>query len=95
MNSKKKELVQWVFDSHKMKYPATYQKIHDFIDDRFGKDLCLDTIRHIIASIDELKVVTGIPMENERIFCSPEKIDQYFCKLEEALNCNLVFPRSS
>ena len=72
-------------ETYRKKYPATYQTVADYISDQFHKDICLDTIRHMISGIEELKVVTGHPMENERIFCQPEKIDQYFDQLEEIL----------
>ena len=78
-------LVRWIKETYRKKYPATYQTVADYISDQFHKDICLDTIRHMISGIEELKVVTGHPMENERIFCQPEKIDQYFDQLEEIL----------
>ena len=78
-------LIHWIKDSFVQKYPATYQKIQEFIEDRFGKKINIDTVRHMISVIDDLKIVRGIPMENDRVFCDPQKIDNYFQELEEAL----------
>ncbi|KAH0799497.1 uncharacterized protein GO595_007692 [Histomonas meleagridis] len=39
--------------------------------------------------MEELKVVTGTPMESERIISDPEKIDQYFEELEASLECGI------
>ena len=78
-------LIQWIAKTHELRHPATYQVISEFIQDQFGKRLCLDTIRHMVYSMEELKVVTGKPMESDRIFCDSQKIDQYFCDLEACL----------
>ena len=84
-DQEKAQLIAWISDTFNNRYPATYQTIREFIDDRFGKQISLDTIRHIVHQAEELKVVTGVPMENERVFCNPQRIDKYFEELESAL----------
>ena len=74
-----------ITECYQLKYPATYRNVADFIKDTFNKTIKMDTIRHIIASIEDLHVATGIPMENEHVFCDPQKIDEYFDWLEDAL----------
>lgn len=85
----RERLMDYVTSTYNEKYPATYQNIADFIHDQFFKKVTLDTIRHIVQSMDALKVVTGIPMENDRIFCDSKKIDDYFNKLEDALKFDI------
>lgn len=81
----KRILIEHINYLYLNKYPATYQQIYEFCSDKFKKEIKLDTIRHIISNCNEVKVVTGIPMENDRALCDESKIDQYFSELEEAL----------
>lgn len=82
-------LIDWITLTYEQKYPATYQLISDFLNDKFGKDIRLDTIRHLVSTMEELKVVVGKPMENDRVFCQSEKIDKYFDELEAALEFDI------
>lgn len=68
-DDEKGTLINWIYSTYEQNFPATYQMIKDFIKEKFEKDIILDTIRHIVYTTNELKVVKGIPMENDRIFC--------------------------
>ena len=50
--NEKIQLVCWIEETLKLRYPATYQKIGEFIEDKFGKHLSLDTIRHMVYSME-------------------------------------------
>lgn len=78
-------LLKYIVNQYDNKYPVTYYQICEFCSEKFKKEIKLDTIRHLISNCRDLKIVTGVPMENDRALCDEGKIDQYFSELEEAL----------
>ena len=56
------------------KNPVTYDQLLDVIEYKFGITLKLDTLRHIVYSLPNVKVITGEPMDQNRVNAS----DEYF-----------------
>ena len=54
--------VQYVQYQFSEKNPVTYDQLLDIIEYKYGITLKIDTLRHIIYTIDNIKVVTGVPM---------------------------------
>lgn len=41
-----------------------------------------NTIRHIVATMEDFKAIKTTPMDKERIYSRPEEIDHYFDELK-------------
>ena len=55
-------IVQYVQYQFSEKKPVTYDQLLDIVEYKYGITLKIDTLRHIIYTIDNIKVVTGVPM---------------------------------
>ena len=63
------------------KNPVTYDQLLDIIEYKYGITLKIDTLRLTIYTIDNILVVTGVPIEPERIMASQEDIQNYYFEL--------------
>ena len=50
----------------------------------------LNTLRSWVSRSNALKTVTGIPMEDARVYSSEEEIDKFFADLEEAIEIGQI-----
>ena len=67
------------------KEPVSYVDLFYFFDNHFGLQLNMDTIRHIVYKFENFKTITGKPMEDERIMCDTDEIDEYFNHIEQII----------
>ena len=68
------------------KVPCTYEDIVDYFQEEFSVLLNVGSLRNFVARLGCLKTVTGVPMEDTRIFSSPSEIDHYFDRLREVID---------
>ena len=83
------EVIRFAYDAFSRNVPATFEDILHFVKERFGISLMIKTLYKLIGQIPQLKSVTGIPMESERVNCGIHMIDQYYDDLEEVLKLGI------
>jgi hypothetical protein len=74
--------------------PPTFDAIADFVGKDLGTVLAIDTVRHIIYHLPGIKVVTGKPMERERVEVKPEELVEFYGRLRSVMTglpADLVF----
>jgi hypothetical protein len=75
-------------------YPPTFDASADFIDRDLGIILPIDTVRHLVSDTPWPKVVTGKPMERERVEVNPEVLIDFYLRLRSVMTglaIDLVF----
>ena len=78
-------MISFVVGRFESRCPCTYEDVREYLEDEFEVTINLNTLRSWIHRSDVLKTVTGVPMEDERIFSSEEEIDTFFARIEEIL----------
>jgi len=58
--------------------PCTLASLTEFIHDSFGVQVSVDLVRHTVKRSALVKTATAIPMEQERVDCATEDIDEHF-----------------
>jgi hypothetical protein len=76
-------LETFIIDSFYDRNPVTYVDLLDFIDYRFQKSILPNTMRHIVAKMNNIKTVIGRPMEEERVRYDSDEIDLYYNRITE------------
>jgi hypothetical protein len=66
--------------------PVTYEQLADAIEYNFSKIVSTDALRHIIARMDDVKTVVGIPKEKERVDVDPAVVDKWYDDLVEEID---------
>ena len=79
-------MISFVLRSFENRCPCTYEDVREYLEDEFEVTINLNTLRSWVHRSDALKTVTGVPMEDERIFSSEEAIDDFFARIEGILN---------
>ena len=82
-------IIAFIYESFSRNKPREYYDIQDFIYDKLGKSIKIDTIYHIISRCDKVKSVTGVPMEAVRAESTLESIVDYYQRLECALQYDI------
>jgi hypothetical protein len=72
----------FVFSRYENKEATSYNFINEQLALNFDVHVQPNTLRHIVAKFEDIKTVTGKPMEDERIRVSIGKIEEYFVELE-------------
>jgi hypothetical protein len=78
----RQRIVQMVTKAYGWNEPVTIDEILDELETKFNISLSSDTLWHIIQRMPEIKVVTGIPMEKERIMVRLEVLQDYAKRLK-------------
>lgn len=76
----------FIADRMEKRMPCSYDDILEFFQDEYGVLLNIGSLRNFVARSKEFKTVTGIPLEDLRLFSKPEEIDAYFENVEEILS---------
>ena len=76
---------QFVVERMEMRVPCTYDDILEYFERQFGRLLNIKTLRGLIADCEDFRTVTGIPLEDCRLFAKIEDIEAYFQRLDELL----------
>ena len=84
------QLTEYIVEAFNLHGPLTYEDIRERLSTEFDIQVQIDTLRKFLRRSSDFKVVQGIPMEDNRLFCSPEKIDEYFKKLEEVIAVGMI-----
>lgn len=50
----------------------------------------VNTLRSFIASGDDFTTVTGVPLENSRVFADSDDIERYFTRLDEVISVGSI-----
>ena len=82
-------LVGYIYESFARNKPRNYIQLQDFIYDKIGKSIKMNTIYHIISKNPKIKTVTGIPMEKVRAESTLESIIDYYDRLKCALQYDI------
>ena len=77
------ELVRHIQRAFELRVPLTYEDIRDHLSTEFEITIHIDTLRKFLNRSPLLKIVRGLPMEDNRLFSSPEAIERYFEDLKE------------
>jgi hypothetical protein len=65
--------------------PLTFDAIAHFIDRDLRVVLPIDAVRHLVYNIPGVKVVTGKPMERQRLEVSPEELIEFYDRLRTVM----------
>ena len=84
------QLTEYIVEAFNLHVPLTYEDIRERLSTEFDIQVQIDTLRKFLRRSSDFRVVQGIPMEDNRLFCSPEKIDEYFKKLEEVIAVGMI-----
>ena len=76
-------LRDYITARHEQHYPCTYDDVIDHFQNLQGRLLNIKTLRRLISESDEFKTVTGVPLEDSRLFSRIEDIQDYFARLNE------------
>ena len=79
------EMTQFVIDRYNNRSPVTVIELVKHISDCHAISLSAESVRHIVARIPSLKTCIGQSMEEERINCPSDAIDQWFDDITAAL----------
>jgi hypothetical protein len=71
----RKTMIRERFENH---CPITTDDALDFLGMHFGLHLLPNTLRRKVSLDHELMMITGVPLEKERLACAPEEIAAYF-----------------
>lgn len=74
-------MMSFVVRSFESRCPCTYEDVREYLEDEFEATINLNTLRSWVHRSDALKTVTGVPMEDDRIFSSEEEIDTFLPEL--------------
>lgn len=85
-----KSLIDFVNQRFTSRFPCSYEEIRDFLHDEHEIVINLNTLRSWVSRSNALKTVTGIPMEDARVYSSEEEIDKFFADLEEAIEIGQI-----
>ena len=72
-----------IFSKFEQKEPVSFDFLMDVIDFRFGTIINADTLRHFCRAMNDVKIVTGIPMDSKRIVVDTDEIMNYFDEVKE------------
>jgi hypothetical protein len=75
------QLVEAILASYASKEPMRIQHIKRVIEVAFQKQICSNTLHHILANDDRIRSFPGLPMESNRMEVTTEQITNYFCHL--------------
>jgi hypothetical protein len=84
-SSMKRRLFAFVRERYESKHPATYDDLLDFCSDTLEVNILPNTLRHMISESSEVRVVTGVPMEKERVACDPAEVDKFYRAIARAI----------
>ena len=84
------ELRNYITERFSNRVPCTYEEILEHMEEEFGRLLNIKTLRNFISQSLEFKSVTGVPLEDLRLFSRTEDIDKYFNKLTEILSVGKI-----
>jgi hypothetical protein len=84
-DSKRERLFAFVRERFASAHPATYEDLLDFCDDKLEVNLLPNTLRHIVLDSKEVRVITGVPMEKERVACDPAEVDRFYEAITRAI----------
>jgi hypothetical protein len=82
----KDHIVELVRQRHKQRKPITIPELIDDIQYTFHIDVKQDTLRHFIYRTDEMKIIFGIPKEEDRVYSSEDDIASFYSSLRERLS---------
>ena len=80
------QLLAQIQRAFELRVPLTYEDIRDHLSTEFEITIQIDTLRKFLNRSPALKVVRGVPMEDNRLFSSAEEISKYFNNLREILD---------
>ena len=75
----------YIADRMDKRMPCSYDDILEFFEDEYGVLLNIGSLRNFIARSREFKTVTGVPLEDSRLFSDAGEIDAYFDRVDEML----------
>lgn len=83
-------LRRFITERFHARVPCTYDDILEHMEEKCGRLLNINTLRAYIADSSEFKSVTGVPLEDSRLFSRMEDIDDYFHRLNEVISLGNV-----
>lgn len=75
----------YIAERMEQRVPCSYDDLLEFLEDEYGVLLNIGSLRNFVARSPDFKTVTGVPLEDSRLFSKPEEIDLYFEKVDEIL----------
>ena len=76
-------LKEFIWSRFESRFPCAYEDIRDFLWDQHELVVNPVTLRSWVSRCSEFSSVDGVPMEDTRVFCSEEAINEFFGRLEE------------
>jgi hypothetical protein len=73
-------IIHQIYSVCERKNPWTAKNICNFVSDAFLVEVLLNTIRHILARVPQVKLATGIPMDDKRLTVPVEEIRRHVAK---------------
>ena len=83
-------LGEFIRERFAQKYPVSYEDCRDFLQERFDIVVNLKSLRGLVARSTNFRTVTGVPMDQSRIYCSEEQIECYFDRVTEVLRLGQI-----
>ena len=65
--------------------PPSYEEFRTYLYEKFGLVVDLESLYQYIGNNERLRTVTGIPMEDARVFARTSEIDQYLKRIQEII----------
>ena len=84
------QLARYIQDAFDIHVPVTYEDLRDHLLTEFELQIQSDTLRKFVRRSPLFRVVRGIPMEDSRLFSSPQKIDEYFDRISEVIEVGTI-----
>ena len=79
------KLFEFVFSCFKQKTPCTYEQVRDFLFEKFELSINIVSLRSYISRCRDMRTCIGRPLEDNRLYADPEKIDKYFEQLKNIM----------
>jgi hypothetical protein len=88
------QLVNAILSCHARKEPMRMQHIRRLIEVSFEKEICSNTLHHILANDPRIRSFPALPMESNRLEVTGEQVTNYFSHLFQTISgapCHFVF----
>ena len=83
-------LLNFVTQKFTSRCPCSYEEIRDFLHDQHEQVININTLMSWVSRSRVLKAVTGVPLEDARVYSSEAEIDEFFNNLEEVIEVGQI-----